>query len=122
MEEIGGKIRRDRSALGWSIKKLSEKIGISPMTLYRIETGQTSPSVVLLSEIAYHLRKPITSFIADKQEPLIHIKAKDQSKTESSKLKLRILAPKGLIDDDITISSCEAKIGKFVDEHKKRRA
>jgi len=117
MKEIGGKIRKDRIALGCSIKELAKKVGVSPMTLQRIETGQTSPSVVLLSEIAYHLKKPIISFIKDKQDPLIHIKAGDQSKTESSNLKLWILAPKGLIDEKITVSYCEAKTGKFVDEH-----
>jgi transcriptional regulator with XRE-family HTH domain len=117
MKEIGGEIRKNRVALGCSIKELAKKIGVSPMTLQRIETGQTSPSVVLLSEIAYHLKKPIISFIKDKQDPLVHIKAKDQSKTQSSNLKLKILAPKGLIDEKITISFCEAKNGKFVDEH-----
>jgi transcriptional regulator with XRE-family HTH domain len=117
MKELGGKIRKDRVALGWSLKKLADKVGTSPMTLHRIEKGQRSPSVVLLSEIAYHLRKPINSFLRDKRDPLIHIKAKDQSETESANLKLKILAPKGLIDENITVSLCEAKIGKFVDEH-----
>ena len=117
MKEIGGEIRKNRVALGCSIKELAKKIGVSPMTLQRIETGRTSPSVVLLSEIAYHLKKPIISFIKDKQESLVHLKAKDQSKTQSSRLKLRILAPRGLIDDKVTVSFCEAKTGKFVDEH-----
>jgi len=117
MKEIRGKIRKDRVAFGWSIKEFAKKVGVSPMTLQRIETGQTSPSVVLLSEIAYHLKKPIISFIKDKQESLVHLKAKDQSKTQSSSLKLRILAPRGLIDEKVTISSCEAKTGRFVDEH-----
>jgi quercetin dioxygenase-like cupin family protein len=47
----------------------------------------------------------------------VHIKAKDQSKTQSYSLKLRILAPRGLIDENVTVSFCEAKTGKFVDEH-----
>jgi len=103
--------------MGWSIKKFAEKVKISPMTLHRIETGQTSPSVVLLSEIAFQLGKPITSFVNDKRESLIVIRAKDQSKTESPKLKLRILTPKGLIDEKTTISLGVAKEGQFVDEH-----
>jgi transcriptional regulator with XRE-family HTH domain len=117
MKEIGGKIRKDRITLGWSLKILAEKVHVSPMTLQRIEKGQTSPSVVLLSEIAYHLKKPLNSFFKDKQDSIIHIKAKNQNKTESSNLKLRILAPKGLIDENITISYCEAKAEKFIDEH-----
>lgn len=117
MKEIGGKIREDRMAMGWSLKKLAERVHISPMTLHRIEKGQTSPSVVLLSEIAYYLKKPIISFIKDKQDCLVHIRVKDQSKTQSSSLKLRILAPRGLIDEKVTVSYCEAKTGKFVDEH-----
>ena len=118
MKEIGGKIRQDRVALGWSIKTLAGKVGVSPMTLHRIEKGQTSPSVVLLSEIAYQLNQPITSFLEDKKSPVVLIKARDQSGAESSNLKLRVLAPKGLIDRDITVSLCEAKKGRFTDEHK----
>jgi len=117
MKEIGGKIRKDRLSLGLSLKKLAEKVHVSPMTLQRIEKGRVSPSVVLLSEIAYHLKQPINTFVKDKQDPIILIKAKNQNKTESSNLKLRILSPKGLIDENITISYCEAKAEKFIDEH-----
>jgi transcriptional regulator with XRE-family HTH domain len=118
MKKIGGKIRKDRVALGLSIRTLAEKVGISPMTLHRIEKGQTSPSVALLSDIAYQLNQPVISFIEDKRNPVVHIKAGDQSRAESSNLKLRILAPKGLIDRDISVSLCEARKGRFVNEHK----
>lgn len=117
MKELGSKIRESRKAIGWSLKKLAAEIKISPMTLHRIETGQTSPSVVLLSEIAYQLRKPINSFIKDKREPLIVIRSKNQSETQSARLKLRVLTPRGLINDKTTISLGVAKKGQFVDEH-----
>ena len=81
MNELGQKIRQARKAKGWSLKTFSEKIGISIMTLQRIETGQVSPSVRLIVDIAYYLGRPITDFVQDKERTLIRLKA-NRLKTE----------------------------------------
>jgi len=41
------------------MSQLAERVGVSYITIFRIETGKVSPSVVLLSEIAHSLGEPI---------------------------------------------------------------
>jgi len=95
MEEIGKKIRNERKSRGWSLGEMAEKIGISPMTLQRIETGKRSPSVIMLAEIAHLLLKPIDYFIKERNPKLILVKKEQQTIIESPKLKLTVIAPRG---------------------------
>jgi len=44
------------------MKELAKKVGVSTITIHRIEKGEVSPSVAVLSEIAHQLNYPITSF------------------------------------------------------------
>lgn len=63
MVRIGTKIRIERKRSGLTLSQLAEKVGITLITLQRIETGKSSPSVALLSEIAQNLDKSIVSFV-----------------------------------------------------------
>ncbi len=117
MEEIGKKIRNERKARGWSLGDMAGKVGISPMTLQRIETGKRSPSVVMLAEIAHLLLKPIDYFIKEKNPKLTLVKKEQHTIIESPKLKLTVIAPRGLIDENIYLNLGEAKKGKFIDAH-----
>lgn len=80
MINLGKEIRIGRHKLGLTLKEVARKAGISPMTLQRIETGKSSPSLVLLSEIAHVLNRPVYSFVKEPgtQESFVHIKRKDQ--------------------------------------------
>ena len=60
--ETGIRIRNYRKSVKMTLKELAKRTDISVTTLQRIETGKVSPSVVALSQIAYHLKKPIISF------------------------------------------------------------
>jgi transcriptional regulator with XRE-family HTH domain len=117
MDEIGLRIRNERKSRGWSLGEMAGKIGINPMTLQRIETGKRSPSVVMLAEIAHQLLKPIDYFIKEKNPQLVLVKKEQQTVIESPKLKLTVIAPKGLIDEKIYLNLGEAKKGKFIDSH-----
>lgn len=111
MNKLGQKIRQARKAKGWSLKTFSEKIGISIMTLQRIETGQVSPSVRLMVEIAYHLERPITDFIQDKQRVLIRIKA-NRLKTKSlNKARFKSIFPDGVIDEKLGLDMLDLDAG-----------
>lgn len=102
------------------MKQLAAKVGVSYLTIYRIETGKVSPSVALLTDIAYHLNYPILSFFDHKENEVIHIKADKQPIIASEKLQLKILAPQGLIDENIAISFGKAEKGEFISKHKNR--
>jgi len=117
-EQIGLRIRDVRKKTGLTMNQLADRVGVSYITIYRIETGKVSPSVVLLSEIAHSLGEPITAFFEQDQGKCILIKAEDQPEIEAHKLKLKLLIPKGLIDDSISISIGSAKKGNCVDRHK----
>ena len=98
--------------------QLAEMVGVSYLTIFRVETGKVSPSVSLLSEIAHCLRQPIMSFFKQDQGRLTLIRAREQPEIESDKLKVRLLVPRGLINDTVSINLGKAKEGEFVDKHK----
>lgn len=115
--KVGSRIREVRRHAGLSIKDLAEKLSVSYITIQRIETDKTSPSVTLLSEIAQHLNRPIISFLLDSEKTLFHIKKADQPILETGNLNLRVLAPKGLISEDINITAGKIKRGQIVPTH-----
>lgn len=109
---LGQTIRQARKAKGWSLKTFSEKIGISIMTLQRIETGQVSPSVKLMVEIAYHLGRPITDFVQDKERTLVRIKVNRIKTTETEAAVTQAIFPEGTIEDKMSLNLVELKAGQ----------
>lgn len=51
-QEIGRRIAGLRRARDWPLERLAEKSGVSRATLSRIERGDTSPTAVVLGQIA----------------------------------------------------------------------
>ena len=97
-----------------SLRELAGRVGISTMTLQRIETDKTSPSVSVLAEIASHLRRPIDFFLKEK----IAITRKEEQQTiESTKMRLILFAPMGVVADNVTINVVEAEEGPVIDPH-----
>ncbi|MFB3885170.1 MAG: helix-turn-helix domain-containing protein [Thermodesulfobacteriota bacterium] len=119
MEKVGPKIRIERKKRGLSLEQLAHKVNISPMTLQRIETGKSSPSVVLLTEIANHLNKSVHSFLEDPetQKLPICIKQKNQLSVSSPMLKVKVIGPRKMIADNIVVTFGELRKGKSVDLH-----
>ena len=115
--ELGNKIREIRKGAGLSMKALAEKVGVTLLTIHRIETGKVSPSVALLSEIAYHLNYPISSFVAGERSVIL-IKRDAQPVIKSDKMDLTILAPKGALDENISVTLGKAEEGEFISKHK----
>ena len=52
MDQMGKKIRRKRENLGFHIKELSNKIGVTTCLISQIERGKASPSIFTLDKIA----------------------------------------------------------------------
>jgi transcriptional regulator with XRE-family HTH domain len=119
MVNIGKEIRVGRKMMGLTLKQMARKVGVSPMTLQRIETGKSSPSLGLLSEIANTLNKSIYSFIKEKrtQKLPFHIKSKDQISMATPVMKFKVIGPKKMIGKNTVITHGEFKKGKSVDPH-----
>jgi len=117
---IGTKIRIERKQIGLTLEKFAKKLGISAITLQRIETGKSSPSVVLLSEIAQHLKKSIHSFLEDKEASFVCIRRRNQRSISSPMLKIKIIGPRNLIAENIVVTYGELKKGKKIDPHTNR--
>jgi len=109
---LGQTIRQTRKARGWSLKTFSEKIGISIMTLQRIETGQVSPSVKLMIEIAAHLDRPITDFIQDKERTLVRLKSNRIKSWDKGPVHQLDIFPQGVIEEKLGITLGEIKAGQ----------
>jgi transcriptional regulator with XRE-family HTH domain len=117
MKEIGTKIRIERKKNGLTLEQLAKRVRISPITLQRIETGKSSPSVVLLSEIAQILNRPIFSFFDEIDKSLVHIKRQNQRTVSNRVLKIKIIGPRKMIKDNIVVTYGELKKGKKIDLH-----
>lgn len=113
---IGNRIREARKQLGLNMQEFAQLVGISYITLHRVETDKVSPSVALLSDVAHQLRQPIVSFF-DKETKLTIARAGNSPTIESKKLKLSLMIPKGVIAPGITVSVGDTQGGEFVQEH-----
>ncbi|HQM27670.1 MAG TPA: helix-turn-helix domain-containing protein [Syntrophorhabdus sp.] len=113
---MGNKIREIRKKTGLSMKELAKLVGVSYLTIQRIETGEASPSVAVLSEIAHCLKHPITSFFEKDKEWRV-IRANEQPSVETKALSLKVLVPKAVMSDKISVSLGALRKGKRIDEH-----
>jgi transcriptional regulator with XRE-family HTH domain len=114
---VGARVREIRKKAGLTMKELGDKVGVSGLTIQRIETGKVSPSVALLSEIAYQLEYPLTSFVAEEKHVVI-VKGEGQPVIKSRNLMLKILAHFGVLDDGISVTVGTAEKGEFISKHK----
>lgn len=114
---VGKRIREIRNSLNLSIRELAQKVGISYLTMQRIETDKLSPSVVLLAQISACLNYPVVQFLSEPKHEIVHIKSEQQNIINTRKLTLKTIAARGSLDEDISIVHGKAQKGKFVSRH-----
>ncbi len=61
--QLGRKVRKLRQELGWTVEEASERFGIEPAHVRRIEAGRTNPSLATLVSIALGLETDIVSLL-----------------------------------------------------------
>lgn len=66
---LGRRLRRLRTARGWSQKALCERAGLSPRFLVQLERGQANPSLQRLLELAAAFEMPLSELVADLSSP-----------------------------------------------------
>lgn len=115
---IGTRIREVRKAMGLSIKGLAERVGLSYLTMQKIETDKISPSLVVLARIAEGLDSPITAFLESRKKPMVLIKKADLKTIETKAIAMKMLVPKGAIDDNVTVWLGNSKKNATVNLHR----
>ena len=83
---LGRNIAHERRAKGWTQQELAEKVGIESVTLSRIETGTSLPSIERLAAIADALEVAVASLVGG-----VSHHASDQAHEIASSMKM--LAP-----------------------------
>ena len=116
LKSIGSKIRTERKKQGLSLEALGKRVGVSKMTLQRIETGATAPSIVLLTEVAFHLKRPVESLIREGNAMVVHLK-KGQQETLDRARKFRVIGPRGLVSDRVTLTYSELAKDAVINTH-----
>ncbi|MDP9285018.1 MAG: helix-turn-helix domain-containing protein [Actinomycetota bacterium] len=69
-EPVGERIREARAAKGWMQKHLAAEVEVEPITVSRWERGATTPDLDVLRLVADATGKPLSYFVADRDEEL----------------------------------------------------
>ena len=117
MEYVGKRIRAERKKQGLTLALMAKKLQISSLTLQRIETGKSSPSVGLLSAIAQKMNRSIFSFLEEPKRPFVVLKRRDMRSISSSAMKIKFIGPRKMIDNNIVMIYGELKKGRKIDPH-----
>ncbi len=59
------KLRQIREAQGYSLRALANKVGMSHVALFRLESGQTDPRLSTLRRLAKALRVTVADLIGE---------------------------------------------------------
>jgi transcriptional regulator with XRE-family HTH domain len=112
--DLGDKIRAQRKAMGWTLRDLADRLGVSVMTVQRIETGKVSPSVVMLQDIAHALERPLNGFLPDEGAPVRFFEKKQLPAANNGSFRQLDVAPAGLISNDLTITIRDCAAGSVL--------
>ena len=117
LKKIGAKIRTRRNELGLSLEALAKKAGISKMTLHRIETGATSPSIISLAEISFQLKQPLEAFIREGEANVVVLKREHQNRIFDPEHGIRVVGPLGMVSDRVILTYAEMDEGTVIEDH-----
>jgi len=63
---VGQRIKEEREELGMQRTVLARRLGVSPTSVYRWESGEREPSMAMLEKIAHELRVEPSDFLRPK--------------------------------------------------------
>lgn len=72
MDQMGKRIKRKRESLGFQVKELSIKIGVTSSLISQIERGKAFPSIVTLKKIAEALNTKVGDLIGENENLVQH--------------------------------------------------
>lgn len=69
LSEIGARVRSRRSMMGWTLKDVAERSGVSTRFLSEIESGRGNISVARLADVAAALGVPLAALLPSEDHP-----------------------------------------------------
>ena len=72
MDQMGKRIKKKRESLGFLIKDLSIKIGVTSSLISQIEKGKAFPSIVTLKKVAEALQTTVGELIGENEGQIEH--------------------------------------------------
>ena len=67
--QLGRRVREQRQDRGWTVEEASERFGIEPAHVRRIEAGRTNPSLATLVSIARALSLDLNDLFDEPPRP-----------------------------------------------------
>ena len=64
--QLGARLRELRQARGWTVEEASERYGVEPAHVRRIEAGRTNPSLATLLSIADAVSTELADLFAER--------------------------------------------------------
>jgi transcriptional regulator with XRE-family HTH domain len=116
-KELGNLIRTRRKEKDLTLKEVSAKLGISLMTLQRIEMGQTAPSFFLVADLARILDLPVRDLMGEKEPAFDLLRKSDQKRIESELSVMREIYSSGMLAEKLTVNFVSSKAGYTMAEH-----
>ena len=96
MDQMGKRIKKQREGLGFQMKELSDKIGVTPSLISQIESGKAFPSIVTLKKVAEALHTTVGELIGEKEDlihrPLLKVENRRFVKENESGTSLHLLS------------------------------
>jgi transcriptional regulator with XRE-family HTH domain len=96
MDQMGKRIKKRREILGFQVKELSLRIGVTSSLISQIERGKAFPSIVTLKKIAEALKTTVGDLIGENenlvQHPLLKSNERRFAKKNRSGTSLHLLS------------------------------
>ena len=86
-----------------------------------MKPGKVSPSVDLLTEIAYQLGLPVTEFVRDKTRVMIHLKAEELPQEDNSSRSRRCLFPENTVAEGLAVWINNLEAGGIIEQSSNKR-
>src|SRR5215475_7430536 len=68
LTEIGSRVRTRRTSMGWTLREIAERFGVSSRFLSDLETGKGNISVARLSDVVRVFDVPLVSLMPSGEE------------------------------------------------------
>src|SRR5437016_6780133 len=118
--QIGRKVRARRTSMGWTLKEIAERSGISPRFLCDLEAGKGNISVARLADVAQALDVPIVSLVSTEEEQkrvVALVGLRGAGKSSIGKALARILGARFIELDALIESDTNLSLGELFSLH-----